>query len=132
MIARIVVDPDSGLAPWRQVYDQLVHLIRTGALPVGARLPTIRQLSRDLGLSPGTVARAYRELESRSVLRTARRNGTVVAAVPDVEPCHATTLTAAAAEYVERAIAAGADVHAAVAAVLATFAAHGAEGDTAG
>ncbi|MGH3880108.1 MAG: GntR family transcriptional regulator, partial [Actinophytocola sp.] len=73
---RVVVDPDSGVAPWRQVRDQLTHLVRTGALPVGSRLPAIRQLAGDLGLAAGTVARVYRELEAAGVLRTARRAGT--------------------------------------------------------
>ncbi len=57
-------------------------LIAGGQLPVGARLPTIRQLAGDLGLAAGTVARAYRELEADGVLHTARRRGTVVVAPP--------------------------------------------------
>ncbi|MBB5954409.1 DNA-binding transcriptional regulator YhcF (GntR family) [Saccharothrix tamanrassetensis] len=81
-MTRVVVDPDSGVAPWRQVRDQLVHLIRVGQLPVGSPLPSIRQLARDLGLSAGTVARVYRELETAGLLHTARRRGTVVAAIP--------------------------------------------------
>jgi hypothetical protein len=56
---RITVDPESGVAPWRQVRDQLLHLVRVGALPVGARLPTIRRLAGDLGLAAAAyVARA--------------------------------------------------------------------------
>ncbi|MCT2586460.1 GntR family transcriptional regulator [Actinophytocola gossypii] len=115
---RIVVDPDSGVAPFRQVRDQLLHLVRTGALPVGARLPAIRQLAGDLGLAAGTVARVYRELEADGVLRTARRAGTVVAAVP-AGP--ADPLGAAAAEYAANAHALGVDAHAAAAAVLAAW-----------
>jgi GntR family transcriptional regulator len=38
----VVVDADNGLAPWRQVHDQLVRLITAGSLPAGTRLPTIR------------------------------------------------------------------------------------------
>lgn len=115
---RIVVDPDSGVAPWRQVRDQLLHLIRVGALPVGSRLPSIRQLAGDLGLAAGTVARVYRELETGGVLRTARRLGTVVAGVPvEVDP----RLSAAAAEFAARAAGLGADQRAAVAAVLAAW-----------
>ncbi|HEX2132026.1 MAG TPA: GntR family transcriptional regulator [Actinophytocola sp.] len=118
MAPRIVVDPDSGVAPFRQVRDQLVHLVRTGALPVGARLPAIRQLAGDLGLAAGTVARVYRELEADGVLRTARRAGTVVAAVPagPVDP-----LAEAAAEYAARAAALGVDAHSAAAAVFSAW-----------
>ncbi|WP_312877481.1 GntR family transcriptional regulator [Lentzea indica] len=94
---RIVVDVGNGVAPWRQVRDQLILLISGGVLPVGSRLPTIRQLAADLGLAAGTVARAYRELEIEGVLTTGRRQGTVVAALPSHSP---DPLSAAAAEFV--------------------------------
>jgi GntR family transcriptional regulator len=115
---RVVVDADSGVAPWRQVRDQLLHLVRAGALPVGARLPTIRQLAGDLGLAAGTIARVYRELEAVGVLRTARRQGTVVAAVP-APPND--TLAEAAAAYAARAAELGVDLNTAVAAIHAAW-----------
>jgi GntR family transcriptional regulator len=115
---RIAVDPDNGVAPWRQVRDQLLHLVRVGALPVGARLPTIRQLAGDLGLAAGTIARVYRELETAGVLHTARRHGTVVASVPAP---HETALTEAAAAYAARAAELGVDPHTAAAAVHAAW-----------
>jgi DNA-binding transcriptional regulator YhcF (GntR family) len=120
---RIVVDPDSGVAPWRQVRDQLAHLVRTGALPVGSRLPAIRQLAGDLGLAAGTVARVYRELEAAGVLHTARRAGTVVAAVPAEPPPdpRADPLADLAAGYAARAAALGADPRTAADAVLAAW-----------
>ncbi|MBB5800352.1 DNA-binding transcriptional regulator YhcF (GntR family) [Saccharothrix ecbatanensis] len=120
-MTRIVVDPDSGVASWRQVRDQLVHLIRVGELPVGSQLPSIRQLARDLGLSVGTVARVYRELETAGALHTARRNGTVVAAVPSADTDVAMALAKAAADYVTSAKALGADRQDAVQAVLHAY-----------
>jgi GntR family transcriptional regulator len=117
---RLVVDPDSGVAPWRQIHDQLVHLVRAGALPVGSRLPAIRQLAGDLGLAAGTVARAYRELEAGGVLHTARRAGTVVAAVPRPDP-RTNQLDRLAADYAARAAALGADPRTAADAVLAAW-----------
>lgn len=118
---RIMVDPDSGVAPWRQVRDQLLHLMRVGELPVGALLPSIRQLARDLGLSVGTVARVYRELETAGLLHTARRAGTVVAAVPQPETDVATALDDAATHYVLAAKALGVNSHHAVQAVLHAY-----------
>jgi len=118
--AQITVDTTSGLAPWRQVHDQIELLVSTGALLPGAALPTIRQLARDLGLAAGTVARAYRELEAAGTLRTARRQGTVVAATaatarrPDL-------LRQAAAEYVARANALGVPLDEALAQVRAHY-----------
>jgi DNA-binding transcriptional regulator YhcF (GntR family) len=105
------------VAPWRQVHDQIGALAAAGVLLPGRQLPTIRQLARDLGLSPGTVARAYRELEAAGVLHTARRHGTVVADPPVSGPPAADSLRLAAAEYVARAKALGADAERAVAAV---------------
>jgi GntR family transcriptional regulator len=116
---RVVVDAASGVAPWRQVRDQLLHLVRTGVLPVGARLPTIRQLAGDLGLAAGTIARVYRELEAVGVLHTARRQGTVVAAVP--ASAGDAALAEAAAAYAARAAELGVDLSTAVAAVHAAW-----------
>jgi GntR family transcriptional regulator len=127
---RVVVDPDSGLAPWRQVRDQLRGLIGSGALAAGTRLPAVRQFARDLGLAPGTIARAYRELEQAGLLRTARARGTVVADTAALATADTTTDVATdtagappdplhllARDYLARAGELGADPGAAVAAV---------------
>jgi GntR family transcriptional regulator len=73
------VDPDSPVPPYEQIRSQIADLTASGVLPVGARLPTIRQLAGDLQLAPGTVARAYRELEAAGVVRSRVRHGTTVA-----------------------------------------------------
>lgn len=117
-VSRIVVDPDNGVPPRRQVQDQIVGLIRVGELPVGSQLPPIRQLARDLGLSAGTVARVYHDLETAGVLRTARRLGTVVAAAPEPETVASTALADAATRYITRATALGVDRHDAIKAIL--------------
>jgi DNA-binding transcriptional regulator YhcF (GntR family) len=117
---RVVVDTDSGLAPWRQVHGQIVGLITNGELPTGFRMPPIRQLSRDLGLASGTVARVYRELEVAGWVSTARGGGTVVAEL-STAPDPDTELRLAAEEYVARARALGADAARASAAMLAAF-----------
>ena len=77
MIIRI--DPASALPPYEQIRHQVRTMTTTGVLPVGARLPTIRQLSKDLGVAGGTVARAYRELEADGVIVTKGRHGSFVA-----------------------------------------------------
>jgi DNA-binding transcriptional MocR family regulator len=56
--------------------------IRENTLAPGSRLPTIRALAADLGVSPMTVASAYRELRRRGLLTTAGRRGTRVSARP--------------------------------------------------
>ena len=58
----IEIDPGAGAPPYEQICTQVVAAIRGGALPVGARLPTVRQLAGDLGLAVNTVAKAYKQL----------------------------------------------------------------------
>jgi len=77
MIVRI--DDHSAIPPYRQLVDQMLALIAAGTLPVGQRLPPVRQLAADLGLANGTVARAYRILEEADILETSGRKGTFVA-----------------------------------------------------
>ena len=80
------VDPASAIPPYEQLRQQVTALVRAGVLTSGTRLPTIRQLANDLGLAGGTVARAYRELESDGLVTTHGRYGTVVAPLPAGAP----------------------------------------------
>lgn len=74
----ITVDPVGLTPPYEQVRAQIEALIRAGELARGTRLPTVRQLSLDLGLAVNTVARAYKELEADRLVETRGRNGTFV------------------------------------------------------
>jgi DNA-binding transcriptional regulator YhcF (GntR family) len=79
----LAIDPDAASPPYDQLRTQLAEMITAGTLPVGHRLPAIRQLATDLGLAPGTVARAYGELERQGLIRTRRgRHGSVVVEPP--------------------------------------------------
>ncbi len=77
MIVR--VDASSPVPPFEQIRTQIATMAATGVLGVGARLPTIRQLAKDLRVAGGTVARAYRELEADGVIATRGRHGSFVA-----------------------------------------------------
>jgi DNA-binding transcriptional regulator YhcF (GntR family) len=81
-VPRITLDPASTTPPYEQVRRQLAELIQSGVLAEGTRLPPVRQLAGDLDLAPGTVARAYSELEAAGLVETRRGGGTVVAARP--------------------------------------------------
>jgi GntR family transcriptional regulator len=76
----IAVDPAGATPPYEQIRLQIATMIDAGTLPVGTQLPTIRQLAGDLAIAPGTVARAYTELERAGFVTSRRRGGTVVAA----------------------------------------------------
>lgn len=77
-IGTVAVDPASPTGPAEQVRSQLTALIQSGVLPANAKLPTVRQLAGDLRLAAGTVAKAYKELESAGLVRTGRAAGTRV------------------------------------------------------
>lgn len=64
--------------PARQIHDQIRGLIASGALSPDERLPSVRQLAKDLGLAPGTVAKAYKSLEADGYLTTRTGGGTRV------------------------------------------------------
>lgn len=74
----IWVDPSSAVSPVQQIRSQLAAQIRSGNLEPDSRLPTVRQLAADLRVAPGSVAKAYKELESAGLIRTARAAGTRV------------------------------------------------------
>jgi DNA-binding transcriptional MocR family regulator len=65
-----------------ELSDATERLIAGGRLPIGARLPAVRELAGALALSPTTVAAAYRTLGQRGLVRGAGRRGTLVAASP--------------------------------------------------
>ncbi|MES5098681.1 PLP-dependent aminotransferase family protein [Agrobacterium sp. BA1120] len=53
-------------------------LIRAGVLPVGTRLPSIRDLAYELGISPATLSEAWADLRRHKIITGRGRNGTWV------------------------------------------------------
>ena len=76
----ITIDRELGDAVYAQVAVQIRQLVASGALRPGTPIPSVRQLSRDLGVSLNTVARAYRMLEVEGFLVIRDRAGVTVAA----------------------------------------------------
>jgi DNA-binding transcriptional regulator YhcF (GntR family) len=74
------IDQQASQPLFDQLRLQIIEAIRTGRLPAGTRLPTVRDLATSLGMAANTVARAYREMESAGILETRGRSGTFVAA----------------------------------------------------
>ncbi|MGY0066409.1 GntR family transcriptional regulator [Streptomyces sp. QTS137] len=103
---------DDSAPPYEQVRVQISEQARSGVLPVGHRLPTVRGLAQSLGLAANTVAKAYRGLEADGVIETRGRHGTFVAAAGSAAEREA---AAAAQAYAERARRLGLDEDAALA-----------------
>ncbi|MEM9132487.1 MAG: aminotransferase class I/II-fold pyridoxal phosphate-dependent enzyme [Actinomycetota bacterium] len=62
------------------------RLISTGDLTVGTRLPTVRAVAGQLGVSPTTVAEAWRILQHHGAIATEGRRGTFVRGARQVAP----------------------------------------------
>ncbi|WRS30313.1 GntR family transcriptional regulator [Actinomycetaceae bacterium MB13-C1-2] len=78
----IVVDVSATTPPYEQIRSQIAAQIRSGELPDNHRLPSIRQLAGDLRVAPGTVARAYSELETSGLISSTRMAGSRVIGPP--------------------------------------------------
>jgi GntR family transcriptional regulator len=73
MIARI--DFQSGVPVYLQIVQQVKAAAATGLIRPGDPLPSVRALAEDLRINRNTVARAYAELESESVIETRQGSG---------------------------------------------------------
>jgi GntR family transcriptional regulator len=103
------LDLRSGVPVYRQIIDQVLAGIASGALTTGKQLPTVRQVAVDLAINPNTVVRAYRELEIRGVIETQQGTGTFIAhkKVKQDEVERQRRLTQLVTEFVARAGSAG-------------------------
>lgn len=88
----VQADPHASRPLFDQLRSQIIEGIRSGKLPPGTRLPTVRELAAQLHMAVNTVARAYRELESAGILETRGRFGTFVVRT---DPADAAMATAA-------------------------------------
>ena len=72
------LDDDSALSLQQQIRQQLLEAVLAGALPPGARLPSSRQLARQLGVARNTVFLAYQQLIADGQVQSRERSGLYV------------------------------------------------------
>src|SRR3954451_9670034 len=82
----IILDHALDAPLYRQIFDQVVLRIRTGAYPVGYRLPPTRSLARELSTNRNTVVRVYEDLESAGFVSSRVGRGTFVSEPPRSVP----------------------------------------------
>lgn len=68
----------------REIAASVERGVAEGALVAGHRLPSVRRLAAELGVSPGTVAAAIGELRRRGIVVSRPRSGVQVADRPPV------------------------------------------------
>lgn len=74
----ITLDYNSTAPVYRQIAEQLMQRIKSGALRPGDRLPTERELAKTLGIARGTVKRAYRALSDNNIIEVIHGSGSYV------------------------------------------------------
>lgn len=68
------------LTRYQQLTDELAVSIRSGVLRPGDRLPSVRELRRQRGVSPSTIFQAYAQLELQGLVEARARSGYFVRA----------------------------------------------------
>ena len=127
-----VYDPSSGIAPYAQIVRQVKHALRLGALKLGDRLPSVREVASTMIVNPNTVQKAYRELELEGLVSSRPGLGIfVVQSLPHAPAEELRALRATLLQWVASARAAGLDDEAIEALIHTTFRAAHTEEDTA-
>jgi DNA-binding transcriptional MocR family regulator len=78
--SRLIFNRVKGRPLYGQLFKALEDAIETGELKDGVRLPSERDLAEQLKVSRTTVVNAYRELESRGLVRSHVGRGTFICA----------------------------------------------------
>jgi GntR family transcriptional regulator len=118
------LDPRTGVAPYRQLVDQVRQAVSLGLLRAGDRLPSVREVVTQITINPNTVHRAYRDLEHEGVVEGRPGLGTfVVASSSQLASEDRENLISGLRDWVDRARLIGLDaegIAALVAAVMAS------------
>lgn len=80
------LDYKSNVPMYEQIIEQTKLNVMKNLLKPGDAIPSVRKLALELKITPGTVAKAYQELERQGVIETIRGKGTFIAdSIPNKE-----------------------------------------------
>ena len=71
---------------YEQIVEQMKFAVMKGYLKPMDAIPSVRKLALELKITPGTVAKAYQELERQHMIMTIRGKGTFIADEITVKP----------------------------------------------
>ena len=102
----IILSNSSDKPIYEQIASQVKAQILSGTLAAGAKLPSIRALASDLGVSVITTKRAYADLEQLGFICTVQGKGCFVAEgnqelLRENQLCHIAKLLAQAATHAD-------------------------------
>lgn len=75
---RLHVDRDLPVPVTTQLLGQIEYGVTNGDVPPGSRLPSVRELAADLGVSPVTVTQVFKALKAKGLIATVPGRGTFV------------------------------------------------------
>jgi GntR family transcriptional regulator len=122
------IDQRSGVAPYRQIVDQVHQALRLGLLHEGDQLPTVKEVVAQVAINPNTVLKAYRELEHEGLAAGRPGLGTFVTrSLADSSLAAHAALRTGLAQWLTKARQAGLDDESIAALFDSTFRASAAE-----
>ncbi|MCM1990945.1 GntR family transcriptional regulator [Oceanirhabdus seepicola] len=74
----VQVDFRSRVPIYEQLVEKYKELIIKGVLVEDEKLPSVRALSKELGVNPNTIQKAYRELERQEYIYSIKGKGSYV------------------------------------------------------
>jgi len=78
----IRLEPSSAVPVYRQIVDQIKYQVASGMLRAGDRLPSVRELARQLPANQNTILKAYELLTHEGLLSRRQGDGTFVTNAP--------------------------------------------------
>lgn len=72
------INPELDVPIYQQLVDTIRTAIKQGVLASGQQLPTVQEMTQELGIARGTIKRAYDELELAGLVEKAQGRGTFV------------------------------------------------------
>lgn len=75
----IALDYKSSKPIYEQIIEQVKFHVMKEYLKPGDSIPSVRKLALELKITPGTVSKAYQELERQGIIETIRGKGTFIA-----------------------------------------------------
>ncbi len=77
-VGAILFQLDLSQPLYEQVVEQVRSAIAREEIPLGEKIPSVRELAQALQINPNTVMRAYQELDRAGLIETRRGQGTFI------------------------------------------------------
>jgi GntR family transcriptional regulator len=81
----VTIDLRSRTPIYKQIIDDIKERVLYGTLKPDEQIPSIRQLTRELGINPNTIHKAYAELQHQGVIYTLAGRGVFISSVLEKE-----------------------------------------------